>query len=103
MKNLFGLLALALLASAEVLADIAERVGMGRRETLEYLDGEQGISVVRAVEHQLRKAGIVAVPNIVLNGRVTVAGAQDPATIVSAIDEALFTRETGPGFSDKVH
>ncbi len=87
----------------DVLGDIAAETGMDRHATIKYLLSDEGVSIVRAFEHQLREAGVVAVPNIVLNGKVTIAGAQDSATIVAVLDKTLFQQADSASLSESIH
>jgi predicted DsbA family dithiol-disulfide isomerase len=73
-----------------VLVELAERAGMSPAEVERYLASDEGRADVLARQARVRYSGLTAVPGLIVNGRVAVLGAQDPETIVSAIDQALF-------------
>jgi predicted DsbA family dithiol-disulfide isomerase len=87
----------------EVLAELAEDVGLGRQGVREQLSGDRFRTVVRAIEARVRGAGLSGVPSIIVNRRVAVMGVQDPDTIVSAIDQALFHPLSSSGDGQVIH
>jgi predicted DsbA family dithiol-disulfide isomerase len=87
----------------EVLAELAEDVGLCRRSVREQLSGDRFRTVVRAMEARVRGAGLSGVPSIIVNKRVAVMGVQDPDTIVSAIDQALFHSLSSPEEGQVIH
>lgn len=58
-----------------VLAEIAERAGLPRGDTLAFLNGEEGIGPVRATEAEAHMAGFIGVPAFVVNGQLLFSGA----------------------------
>ena len=58
---------------------------------------------MRAIEARVRGAGLSGVPSIIVNRRVAVMGVQDPDTIVSAIDQALFHPLSSSGDGQVIH
>lgn len=60
---------------------------------------EAGREEIEAEEKRLRGFGVVATPNLLINGRVLVPGPADVSTYVQALDQALFPQLP----SDKKH
>jgi predicted DsbA family dithiol-disulfide isomerase len=72
----------------DVLAEAAERVGMGRAETLTFLAGAAGAAEVRSEEAIVQRAGISGVPTYFANGRGLFYGAQPPDVMAKALAAA---------------
>jgi predicted DsbA family dithiol-disulfide isomerase len=70
------------------------------QETLAaFANPEAGRDEIAAEEKRLRGFGVVATPNLLINGRVLVPGPADVSTYVQALDQALFPQLP----SDKKH
>jgi predicted DsbA family dithiol-disulfide isomerase len=78
------------LGSAEVLAQLAERVGL-RAET--FLQGDEGAADVKSEEEMSRRLGVRAVPYFVLNHAYGISGAQPAKVLVAAIEKGQDARE----------
>jgi predicted DsbA family dithiol-disulfide isomerase len=87
----------------DVLAELAEDVGMVRDGVRDELSGDRYRAAVRAMEARVRGAGLSGVPSIIVNRRIAVMGVQDTATIVSIIDQALFHDLESPENGAVVH
>ena len=72
----------------KTLTQAAAEAGPERVETDTFLSSEKGVAEVRADEAVGRRLGISGVPYFVFNGTVSIAGAQPPASFVSAIRQA---------------
>ena len=59
-----------------------------------FNDPKAGADLVDAEEKRLQGLGVMATPNLLINGRILVPGPADVATYVQALDQALF-----PGLS----
>jgi predicted DsbA family dithiol-disulfide isomerase len=70
------------------LTHVAAEAGLDRTETEEFLESEKGVVEVKAEEAVGRQLGIRGVPYFVLNGTVSISGAQPPDIFVSAIQQA---------------
>jgi predicted DsbA family dithiol-disulfide isomerase len=69
-------------------------------ETLtKFGNPDAGRDEIEAEEKRLRGFGVVATPNLLINGRVLVPGPADVSTYVQALDQALFPQLP----SDKKH
>ena len=72
----------------KTLAHVAVEAGLDRTETDTFLASEKGVVEVRAEEAVGRRLGISGVPYFVLNGSISISGAQPADIFVSAIRQA---------------
>jgi predicted DsbA family dithiol-disulfide isomerase len=77
------------LTDAGVLADIAARAGLDREETAAYLGSDADRDTVAKADVEARSAGIGGVPFFIFNRKIGVSGAQDPETLLEAMEQAL--------------
>ena len=77
------------IGSAAVLAEIAEEAGLNGAAARTFVsDPEQLATVAQAAAHT-QSLGISAVPFFIFNQKVSVSGAQDPATLLGAMQQAV--------------
>ena len=69
------------------LTHVAAEAGLDRTETEEFLASDKGVVEVKAEEAVGRRLGISGVPYFVLNGSISISGAQPPDIFVSAIQQ----------------
>ncbi|MEU4245144.1 DsbA family oxidoreductase [Actinoplanes sp. NPDC026619] len=69
------------------LADVAGSIGLGRAAALAYLESEAGTGAVTTDLTEARELGITSVPTFVIDGKYAVQGAQEPATLLAALEE----------------
>lgn len=72
----------------ETLAALAEEVGLDGSEAAELLRSDRHADTVRAEERQAARMGITSVPTFVFGERMAVTGAQPPAVLREAIEQA---------------
>ena len=77
------------LGDPAVLADIAEECGYPRGDIADYLASDSDSELVRTMERESRAWGVRAVPTFIVDRRIMVPGAEDPAILVTAIEQAL--------------
>jgi len=73
--------------SRTALADVAAGIGLDRRAALAYLESDAGTGAVQADLDEARELGITSVPTFVVDGKYAVQGAQEPATLIAALEE----------------
>ena len=73
-----------------VLNDIARECQLATATLAAFGDPAEGREQVLAEEQRLRGLGVVATPNLLINGRVLVPGPADVSTYIQALDHALF-------------
>ncbi|MGH8632512.1 MAG: DsbA family oxidoreductase [Burkholderiales bacterium] len=77
------------LTDTKTLAGIAERAGLDRKATADYLAGDAGRDQIAQAEVEARSAGIGGVPFFIFNRKHGVSGAQDPEALLEAMEQAL--------------
>ncbi|HEX2253213.1 MAG TPA: DsbA family oxidoreductase [Thermoanaerobaculia bacterium] len=75
----------------ETLAALAEEVGLDGSGAAELLRSSRHADTVRAEQRQAARMGITGVPTFVLADRLAVTGAQPPAVLREAIEQAIRT------------
>lgn len=79
----------ASLVDRETLADIAARAGLDRKAAAGYLASEEDRALIAQADAEARNAGIGGVPFFIFNRKVGISGAQDPDTLLEAMEQAL--------------
>src|SRR5690606_1303275 len=86
-----------------VLAAIGAESGLSAATIDAFRNPEEGRDDVDAEERRLRALGVVATPNLLINGRILVPGPADVSTYVQALDQALFPELPAPGNRRLLH
>jgi predicted DsbA family dithiol-disulfide isomerase len=79
------------IGSVQILGQLAGRAGLDAAAVESFLQREEGAMEVKAEEAAGHRLGIRGVPYFVINGSISISGAQPPDIFVSAIQQA---RET---------
>lgn len=77
------------LGDPAILATIAGECGYDRAAVADYLTSDADRDTVRAAERDARTWGVRAVPTFIVDRRIMVPGAEDPAILSAAIRQAL--------------
>lgn len=72
-----------------VLSHIAAECGYPKHTVEAYLNGDEDIAEIRAMERESRAWGVRAVPSFVVDRKILVAGAENPRVLADAILQAL--------------
>jgi predicted DsbA family dithiol-disulfide isomerase len=86
------------IGNLDSLAEIASDCGLNREEVEQFLASDRAVQEVRAEEATGHRLGIRGVPYFVLNGSISISGAQPPEIFVSALqqaEEAVIERKAG--------
>ncbi|GIF24915.1 putative DsbA family dithiol-disulfide isomerase [Actinoplanes tereljensis] len=75
------------LGSRPALAGVAASIGLDGAAALAYLESEAGTGAVTTDLTEARELGITSVPTFLIDGKYTVQGAQEPATLLAALEE----------------
>lgn len=76
------------LGSADVLAEIAEEAGLNGDDARAFVTDPEQLEAVAEADAHVRSLGIKGVPFFIFNQTVTLSGAQDPATLLAAMQQA---------------
>jgi predicted DsbA family dithiol-disulfide isomerase len=82
------------LSDRATLAAVAVEGGLDAKEVDDLLAGDRGSADVRRWEQKGQRPGISGIPFFVINGRLSLSGAQPPEMFRSAIEQAT---EAGAG------
>jgi predicted DsbA family dithiol-disulfide isomerase len=74
----------------EVLSELGRARGLTAATLTAFADPSAGADQVDAEEKRLQGLGVMATPNLLINGRILVPGPAEVATYVQALDQALF-------------
>ena len=77
------------LTDRDTLADVAARAGLDRQAVAGYLAGDEDRAMIQKADVEARSAGIGGVPFFIFNRKIGVSGAQDPDTLLEAMEQAL--------------
>ncbi len=77
------------IGSLDVLVDIAVAAGLDGAAVREHLSDPATRQAVSQADAQARQMGISGVPFFIFNQKVAVSGAQDPATLLQAMQQAV--------------
>jgi predicted DsbA family dithiol-disulfide isomerase len=75
------------IGSRPALAAVAGSIGLDRSAALAYLESEAGTRAVNADIAEAQELGITSVPTFVIDGKYAIQGAQEPATMLAALEE----------------
>jgi len=76
------------IGSVPVLGQLAGRAGLDAAAVESFLHSEEGTTEVKTEEATGHRLGILGVPYFVLNGGISISGAQPPEIFVSALQQA---------------
>ena len=80
------------LTDINTLADIGARAGLERDAVASYLASDADREVIQAADRDARNGGIGGVPFFIFNRKIGLSGAQDPDTLLEAMQKALEDR-----------
>jgi predicted DsbA family dithiol-disulfide isomerase len=79
------------IGSIDVLVDIAVAAGLQAAAVREFLNDPSQRDAVSQADAQARQMGVSGVPFFIFNQKVAVSGAQEPAALLAAMQQALNT------------
>src|SRR5690606_19202612 len=74
-------------AEHAVLLDCVEHIGLNREDAAKILSSDDFKTDVRDDEQRYQQAGVSAVPAFILANKYLISGAQEPETLVQAIQQ----------------
>ena len=77
------------IGSADVLAEIAGEAGLDPDAARRFVSDPERLQAVAQADAQARSMGISGVPFFIFNQKLAVSGAQDPATLLDAMQQAV--------------
>ena len=77
------------IGTVDVLAEIAREAGLDADAARAFVTDPQQLEAVASADAQARSMGINGVPFFIFNQKVAVSGAQDPAALLAAMQQAV--------------
>jgi predicted DsbA family dithiol-disulfide isomerase len=74
----------------EVLTELGRSRGLAEATLTAFNNPSAGADLIDAEEKRLQGLGVMATPNVLINGRILVPGPAEVSTYVQALDQALF-------------
>lgn len=87
----------------QVVEAVARESQLSAETLAAFANLAEGREQIAADEKRLRGFGVSATPNLLINGRVLVAGPADVSTYVQALDQALFPQLAAPADRKSLH
>lgn len=91
------------ISDIDVLSKLGETVGLRATAIREMFESDRLRSAVIANEAQVRRNGVTAVPDFLINQRLFVMGAQTTADMVRIFDRVMFGDESNLSMSSTLH
>ena len=73
----------------QTLIDLVAEAGLERQRAESVLNSDEGTDALKAAEERVRRFHVDGVPFFVVNGGITLSGAQAPDAFVAAFNQAL--------------
>jgi len=77
------------ISNRQTLIDVVAEAGLDRDNTECVLNSDGGLEAIKEAGEQARRFRVEGVPFFIVNGKLTLSGAQQPDAIVAAFGEAL--------------
>lgn len=77
------------IGSADVLAEIAEEAGLNGEDARAFVTDPEQLAAVAQADAHIRSLGISGVPFFIFNQKASISGAQDPAVLLAAMQQAV--------------
>lgn len=91
------------LADRDVLIEIGDENGLSPTEIGKTLDNDLSRRIVLSQEAEVRRSGVVGVPDFLVNKRLLAVGAQSTEDLVGIFDRAMFGEESDLPVSPVIH
>jgi predicted DsbA family dithiol-disulfide isomerase len=77
------------ISNRERLIDVVAEAGLNRQRAESVLNCDEGMDAIKAADEQVRRFRVDSVPFFIVNGGITLSGAQPPNTFLGAFKQAL--------------
>lgn len=76
------------ISNRQTLIDVVAEAGLDRKRAEAVLDGDEGMEAIKEAGEQSQRLRVDSVPFFVVNGKITLSGAQQPDTFLEAFMQA---------------
>jgi predicted DsbA family dithiol-disulfide isomerase len=77
------------ISNRQTLIDVAGEAGLERHRAEVFLNSDEGIEAIKEAEEQARRHRADGVPFFIINGKLTLAGAQQPDAFLEGFKQAV--------------
>lgn len=77
------------ISDRHTLIDVVAEAGLNRQRAEGVLNSDDGLEAIREANELARRVGVEGVPFFIINGKVTLSGAQPPDAFLAAFTQAL--------------
>jgi predicted DsbA family dithiol-disulfide isomerase len=85
------------IGNQQALIDVAADAGLERSKAESALSGDEGLEAVKEAEDQARQLRVEGVPFFIINGKLTLSGAQPPEAFLKAFGQTTPASSLWPG------
>jgi predicted DsbA family dithiol-disulfide isomerase len=75
------------ISKPETVIDVVAEAGLKRHEAEAVLDSDDGLEAIREADEQTRRFRVEGVPFFIVNGKLTLSGAQPPDALLAAFNQ----------------
>jgi len=72
------------ISKRQTLIDVVAEPGLDRAKAEDMLNGDDGLQAIKEADELARRFRVDGVPYFIINGKVTLSGAQEPDTLLEA-------------------
>jgi predicted DsbA family dithiol-disulfide isomerase len=87
------------ISKRQTLIDVVAETGLDRHQAEVVLNGEKGMEAIKEAEEVSRRHRVDGVPFFIINGKFTLAGAQQPDGFLEAFNQAIASTLSGQHIS----
>ena len=84
------------ISNQKTLIDVVVEAGLNRGKAEAVLNGNEGMEALKEASELSRRYRVDGVPFFVVNGQITLSGAQPPDAFLAAFDQASDPKQMGP-------
>jgi len=77
------------ISNRQTLLDVAAEAGLDRHQAEAVLNGDEGLGAIKEAEDQARRFRVDGVPFFIIDGKITLSGAQSPEAFLEAFRQAI--------------
>ena len=76
------------ISNRQTLIDVVAEAGLDRNQAEAVLNGDDGLEAIKEAEELSRRFRVEGVPFFIVNGKITLSGAQQPEAFLEAFRQA---------------
>jgi predicted DsbA family dithiol-disulfide isomerase len=77
------------ISNRERLIDVVAQAGLDRQRAESVLNSDEGMDAIKAANERVRRFRVDSVPFFIVNGEITLSGAQPPDVFLGIFNQAL--------------